>query len=1011
MIATPLQPCRAMLALAAVLVPLAVHAGSTIVRDSSLGTGPATALPTIGSMSANGLSYARIPILEGYGSRVGGNLFHSFRVFDIGTGDGAVFLLDAPTSNIVSRVTGGQASRIAGLLSVDAGDTGSRPNVYLLNPAGVTFSSGAVIDVPAAFHVSSADVLTFPDGRFESDPARASTLSSAEPAAFGFLGARSASVSLTANAQLLGNTGGITIAAGDIALDGAAIATVNGDLRLAAVGAKQASIAVTGSMPTGLAGTVALSGNASALTYTGNDQPSGDVRISAGEVRLGDGLGMGETVIGSLSGFDSTGNAGSVGLDVTGALTLDRFAALISNTGGAGAGGAVEVRAGSVSVESADEFFGIYTYAFPSSTNQAGAISVAATGPVSLNRGGQVFSRSDGTGDTGAVSVSGSSVTIGGDGADSWIYTWHRDSANAGPIDLRASGAVTLLAGATVWSVAGDAGTSGTIRVKADTITLDGLPGRDASVSSTSTQASLGDTGSISLEASGLISMPGNAIVTTLATGAGDAGNVLLSAGSIELGGPAAGVIIATGTVEGSSGQAGDIDIASRGVLTMRNGTHIVTSTDAAGDAGSVRVRADSMSIEAGAAFTGINSDARGATTGDAGDISVVVAGRLAFISDGIISSNTMGTGHAGAIHVEAGSILMDGHNTGNVTGISSSALEGSSGNAGTVTVRAHGDLTLVDIGEIASATLGSGSAGSITVDAATIVLDNAQIAASATEHSSGQVGNMTVRASESITMRNFGFLNLQNAATRLDTAALQPGTLLVSAPIVQLDGSVISSSSFGNVAAGAVVVRASDRLTLRGQSAILTAADSANGGPIVVDGGKLISMTGSTITTSVQGQLGNGGDIDLVADVLLLESAMIRANTNARGGSGGDVRIAAGALVSSGSSLLVGGASRYTLEPEVFGFNVIQAAAPTGVSGTVALSNPVLDIAGALVGITVARIDTGGLGRNPCQAGGASTLVQSGRGSLPPSARGLLGPAARVSVTPGPVKPGCGKD
>jgi haemagglutination activity domain len=46
----------------------------------------------------------------------GGNLFHSFQQFNVGTRESATFTGPASIANILSRVTGGQQSSIDGLL-------------------------------------------------------------------------------------------------------------------------------------------------------------------------------------------------------------------------------------------------------------------------------------------------------------------------------------------------------------------------------------------------------------------------------------------------------------------------------------------------------------------------------------------------------------------------------------------------------------------------------------------------------------------------------------------------------------------------------------------------------------------------------------------------------------------------------------------------------------------------------------------------------------------------------
>ena len=77
---------------------------------------------------------------------------------------------------------------------------------------------------------------------------------------------------------------------------------------------------------------------------------------------------------------------------------------------------------------------------------------------------------------------------------------------------------------------------------------------------------------------------------------------------------------------------------------------------------------------------------------------------------------------------------------------------------------------------------------------------------------------------------------------------------------------------------------------------------------------------------------------------------------------------------------------------PNVFGFNVIQAAAPTGVSGNIQIASPVLDLSGTLGRLGAPPIDTVSLGRSPCQTTGGSSLAVVGQGVLPVSYRGLLG-------------------
>jgi filamentous hemagglutinin family protein len=143
---------------------------SAITGDGTLGT---TVTPT-------GRDYA-----IGGGTHRGSNLFQSFGLFSVGTGDRAIFTGPTGVTNIVSRVTGGQPSAIDGLLRSEIAGA----NLYLLNPSGVLFGPNASLDVSGSFHVSTADFLRFADGaKFFATLGQESVLTVASPAAFGFLG-------------------------------------------------------------------------------------------------------------------------------------------------------------------------------------------------------------------------------------------------------------------------------------------------------------------------------------------------------------------------------------------------------------------------------------------------------------------------------------------------------------------------------------------------------------------------------------------------------------------------------------------------------------------------------------------------------------------------------------------------------------------------------------------------------------------------------------------------------
>jgi filamentous hemagglutinin family protein len=91
------------------------------------------------------------------GTQAGGNLFHQFQQFGLSADQRATFQANPTVGNIFSRVTGGNASVINGLLQV----TGGNANLFLINPAGVIFGKNARLDLPGSFTATTATALEF----------------------------------------------------------------------------------------------------------------------------------------------------------------------------------------------------------------------------------------------------------------------------------------------------------------------------------------------------------------------------------------------------------------------------------------------------------------------------------------------------------------------------------------------------------------------------------------------------------------------------------------------------------------------------------------------------------------------------------------------------------------------------------------------------------------------------------------------------------------------------------
>lgn len=99
----------------------------------------------------------RFDIQGGTLSQNGANLFHSFARFGLNANQFANFLANDSVQNILARVIGGDPSIINGLIQV----TGGQSNLFLMNPAGIVFGTGASLNVPASFTATTATGIGF----------------------------------------------------------------------------------------------------------------------------------------------------------------------------------------------------------------------------------------------------------------------------------------------------------------------------------------------------------------------------------------------------------------------------------------------------------------------------------------------------------------------------------------------------------------------------------------------------------------------------------------------------------------------------------------------------------------------------------------------------------------------------------------------------------------------------------------------------------------------------------
>jgi filamentous hemagglutinin family protein len=864
------------------------------------------------------------------GATRGVNLFHSFQRFDIPTGQRATFTGPDQIQNVIGRVTGGQTSRIDGTLRSTVGQA----DVYLINPAGVVLGPNAKVDVPAAFHLSTADELRFSDGsRYSARDPSNSTLTLASPESFGFLSAQPASLSIEGSQLELKSGQTATLTAGDVRIAGTAeqhatLMAPGGEIRIEATGDEPAVLPVTTPSQTPVRGRLAVA--QTDLNTSGDG--GGRIAIRAGALDL-----KATTIIADNRGaVDATGG---LDLQVAGTMRLDD-SWLFANTTARGQGGVVRVQSGELWMNTSSITSNSYrsnAVSADESIGAAGGVWIEVAGILDVLNGAYISSSTSSDGSAGNVSVQAGNVRLDSQGFTNWgtviaSESYRNASGGAGDVMLKVDGLLEVLNGAYISSSTYTSGDAGTVSVQAGSARLDS----EAAIVSEAYRNSSGDAGDVTLKIDGLLEMLNGAYISSSTYAAGDAGTVSVMAGNTRLdsqGFTAWGTGIRSDSF--STGDAGGVMLTVDGLLEVLNGAYISSDTWAAGSAGTVdiqvgSVRLDGQGFTAGA--TGILSQSSRNSTGDAGDVTLTVAGLLEVLNGAMILSGTRGTGDAGVVRIEAGSVRLDSQGfdpwiTGIISGTGDSRSTGDGGDAGSVLLTVEGLLEVLSGASISSSTYTSGDAGTVSVQSGSAHLDSeAAIISQAYRNSSGDAGDVTLKIDGLLEMLNGAYISSSTYA------AGDAGTVSVMAGSTRLDsqgftawGTGIRSDSFSTGDAGGVMLAIDGLLEVLNGAYISSdtwAAGNAGTVDILAGSARLDDQgftAGATgiLSQSSRNSTGDAGDVTLTVAGLLevLNGAMILSGTRGTGDAG-VVRIEAGSvrLDSQGTGIISGtGDSRST--------------------------------------------------------------------------------------------------
>ncbi|MBW4491543.1 MAG: filamentous hemagglutinin N-terminal domain-containing protein [Oscillatoria princeps RMCB-10] len=944
---------------------------------------------TAGSQKAGDLTIntGTLRVLDGgvvatstLGTGQGGNLTVSAQSVELAGLSASEFSLPPPIFSKPQQIPSSLLT-----LSLAAGNAGSlaiTTNQFTLeNGAAVstsTFGAGAGgnLDISATDSVKLAGTgkLEILEKIFASDPANRLDAS----------GLRSG---LFASSFGTGRAGNITIATGLLSVGNGAV-----------VSASTFKEGVGGSLTVSAdAGAVELRGGG-LLTGTAGSQKAGDLTINTGTLRVLDGgIVATSTLLGTGQGGNLTVSAGSVELsglsNPNDLYNLPRIfgdnsprqqipSGLLTLSFGSGDAGNLKIDTAQFKLENGAA---ISTSTFLGA-GKGGDITIQASQSAELTGTGklaileEIFALPDST-------IDPSDLRSG-------LFASSFSSGRAGDITIK-TGRLTVQNGAVVSASTFKEGVGGSLTVSADAGAVE-LRGGGLLTGTAGSQKA----GDLTINTGTLRVLDGGIVATSTLLGSGQGGNLTVSAGSVELSGlsnpndlynlprifgdnsPRQQIPSSLLTLSFGPGDAGNLKIDTA-QFKLENGAAVSTSTFGAGRGGNLTLSAtDSVEL----AGTGTFEQS----------IAVILAGQFdaSNLRNGLFTSSFC-AGAAGDLTIDTGKFIARN----GALASASTFVAGSGGNL-TLTTPRTGSVELTDAGLLTGTVGQAGNAGELKITTGQLTLLNGAGVATATLGVSPG-GKLTVSA-DSVELRGTsadgqvpsGLFTLTFSPQRAGDLEIQTERLTVA------NGANVAASTFSSGDGGNIEIRASESVKLIDPAAensqfptglrsdaldqlrpfnltLIPASGTGKPGNLTVETGRLLLRDGAQIAVSA-GQTDNGGNITINADTLVAfprENSDISADATT--GSGGKVNITAQGIFGA----------EFRNQPTES--SDITASSQQGAQGIVEFNRPATDPSQSVANLPENPIDPAEQVSPVCSATGepvTGEFIITGRGGLPPA-------------------------
>lgn len=817
------------------LLPVALALSMSYALASSDSTAFAQLIPdtTLGTESSKVTSSARIDRIDGGATR-GANLFHSFLEFNVGNGRTVTFTNPPGIENILTRVTGTNASNIFGTLAVSGGNA----NLFLINPNGINFGRNASLNLGGSFVATTANVIEFgTQGFFSASAPNVPPLLTVNPSAFFFNQiatapiinqsvARNPAIPSLRNGIRVPNGKSLLLVGGNVILNGGIVRANGGRVELGGLaGVGSVGLSVNGddlrlSFPSGVPLADVTLDNSALVNVNVLTVGSGSLAINARNLNL-----LGESRLNAGIAPDSGSantQAGNIDINATGTTTLTDQSLIVNDVDGVGKGGNINIATGSIALTNGSSI-GVALRG----QGNAGNINIDARDTVSLNAGDILnHVRETGVGQGGNINITAGSVVNNGQ-----ITALIFGRGDAGNVSITAREGVSL-----------DGGVFASSAVVASSVVL---------------PEAVGNAGDINITA-GSLTLTNGASLAVNTLGRGNAGNVNINVrDTISLNGfnqrtNAPTTVTSAVQRKEAVGTGGDINITT-GSLSVTNGAALTAFTNGQGKAGSVNITARDTVMVDGLGSRGrssvILSNVGDTAVGKGGDINITT-GSISVTNGALVSASTLAQGNGGNINIYANTLSALG-------GGQVITTSRNSGKAGNITVNATQNVTL--------------SGSDPTFNTRQPLIGRSDRVFTGTSPASGLFAN-TLETSTN-----------QGGELRIDTKQLiirdgaqatvssrgtgDAGTLRVNADTIFLNNGGKLTGETASGRGGDIRLQVRDYILMRNESAIATSAqNNGTGGNITINSPFIVAIPKENSDIIANAQLGSGGQIRITA-------------------------------------------------------------------------------------------------------------------------------------------------